>query len=107
MKKNTKLTRLYVLVLSVPRGKKEIIADILEKFDVIAYLTTVARGSLDTGYTKRIMFCIIKENYVKDAILAIEDKFATFNSKVSMVYAIPLDSIIGAQSYMMLSRGGK
>ena len=53
------------------------------------------------------MFCIIKEDKIKDAILAIEDKFAKFRNNVSMVYAIPLDSIIGVSSYMALSNGGK
>ena len=46
MKKNTNLTRLYLMVIALPRGKKEIIGDVLEKYDVTAYLSTVAKGSL-------------------------------------------------------------
>ena len=95
------------MVITIPRGKKEIIGDLLEKYDVTAYLTTIAKGSLDTSYTKRLMFCIIKEDKVKDAILKLEDRFSKFYSKVSMVYTIPLDSIIGVSSYMALANGGK
>ncbi len=95
------------MVISIPRGKKEIIGDLLEKYDVTGYLYTVARGSLDKTYTKRVMFCIIKEDNVKDATLKIEDRFAKFRNKVSMVYTVPLDSIIGVSSYMTLSNGGK
>ena len=38
--------------------------------------------------------------------LKIEDKIAKFRSNISMVYAIPLDNIIGVSSYMALSNGG-
>ncbi len=107
MKKNTNLQKLCLLVIALPRGKKEIIGDLLEKYDVTAYLSTVARGSIESEFDRRLMFCVIKENLVKDAILKIEDKFAKFRSKVSMVYAIPLDSIIGVSSYMALTNGGK
>ena len=95
------------MVITLPKGKKEIIGDLLERFDVTAYLNTLARGTVDKTLTKDLMFCIIKEDKIKDAIFAIEDKFAKFKSNVSMVYAIPLDSVIGVSSYMALSNGGK
>ena len=107
MKKNTNLTKLYLMVIALPRGKKEIIGDVLEKYDVTAYLSTVAKGSLNNEYDRRIMFCIIKEDNIKDAILNLEDRFAKFKDKISMVYTIPLDSIIGVSSYMALTNGGK
>ena len=53
------------------------------------------------------MFCIIKEDMIKDAMLEIEDKIARFHSQASMVYAIPLNSVIGVSTYMALSNGGK
>ena len=107
MKTNTNLTKLYLMVITLPKGKKEIIGDMLERFDVTAYLSTLARGSIDKAFTKDLMFCVIKEDQIKDAMLKIEDKFAKFRSNISMVYAIPLDSIIGVSSYMTLSNGGK
>lgn len=107
MKKNTNLTRLYLMVITLPKGKKEIIGDMLEKYDVTAYLSTLARGTIDKSFSKEVMFCVIKENEIKDAMLFIQDKFAKFRNNVSMAYAIPLDSIIGVSSYMALSNGGK
>ena len=107
MKKNTNLTKLYLMVITLPKGKKEIIGDMLERYDVTAYLSTLARGAIDKTFTKDLMFCVIKEDQIKDAMLTIEDKFAKFRSNISMVYTIPLDSIIGVSSYMTLATGGK
>jgi hypothetical protein len=42
MKKNTNLTKLYLMVIALPRGKKEIIGDVLEKYDVTAYLNPLS-----------------------------------------------------------------
>lgn len=106
MKKNN-LTNLFLMVITLPKGKKEIIGDMLEKFDVTGYLYTLAKGAVDKNFTKDVMFCIIKEDQIKDAILKIEDKFNSFNSKISMIYTIPLDSIIGVSNYIALSNGGK
>ncbi|MBR6071210.1 MAG: hypothetical protein IKP77_00075 [Acholeplasmatales bacterium] len=107
MKKKTNLTKLYLMVITLPKGKKEIIGDMLEKYDVTAYLSTLARGAIEKTFSKELMFCVIKEDQIKDAMLNIQDKFARFRNNISMVYAIPLDSIIGVSSYMALSNGGK
>lgn len=106
MKKNTALTKLYLMVITLPKGKKEIIGDLLEKYDVTTYLSTLAKGARDETFTKDVMFCIIKEDQIKDAFLMIQDKFAKFRNNLSMVYAIPLESIIGVSSYMALTNGG-
>ena len=106
MKEKKNLTKLYLMVITLPKGKKEIIGDMLERYDVTAYIQTLARGAIDKTFTKDVMFCIIKEDKIKDAMLAIEDKFAKFRNNISMVYAIPLESVIGVSSYMALSNGG-
>lgn len=106
MKKNKNLTKLYLLVISLPKGKKEIIGDILGGFDVTAYVTTLAKGTYEKDFSKEVMFCTIKEDKIKDAMFKIEDKFASFKSNISMIYAIPLDSIIGVSSYLALTNGG-
>lgn len=105
--KNTNLIDLYLLVITLPKGKKEIIGDMLEKFDVTGYLSTLAKGAIDKTFSKDVMFCIIKEDQIKDAMFKIEDKFKSFNSNISMIYTIPLDSIIGVSSYISLTNGGK
>ena len=107
MKKKTNLTKLYLLVITLPKGKKEIIGDMLAKYDVTAYLSTIAKGAIDKTFTKDLMFCIVREDQIKDAMLHIEDKFNKFKSNISMAYAIPIDSIIGVSSYMAMSNGGR
>ena len=107
MKKKTNLRKLYLMIITLPKGKKEIIADMLEKYDVTAYLSTLARGAIEKNINKELMFCIIKEDQIKDAMLHIQDKFAKFKNNLSMAYAVPLDSIIGVSSYMALSNGGE
>lgn len=105
--KTKNLSKLYLMVITVPKGKKEIIGDMLDYYGVTAFLSTLAHGSHENSTTKDVMFCIIKEEKIKDAILWIEDKFKKFHRKESMIYTIPLHSVIGVSSYMMLSNGGK
>jgi len=105
--RNKNLSKLYLMVITVPKGKKEIIEDMLDYYDVTAFLSTLARGAHDKSTTKDVMFCIIKEEKIKDAMLWIEDKFKKFHKKESMIYTVPLHSIIGISSYVMLSNGGK
>ena len=97
MKKRKNLTKLYMMVITIPKGKKEIIGDLLERFDVTGYLSTLASGSLEKSFQKELMFCIIKEDKIKEAI----------RQKTSMLYTIPLNNIIGVSSYVALSNGGK
>ena len=106
MKKRKNLAKLYLLVITIPKGKKEIIGDMLEKYEVTAFLSTYARGSTEKVFTKEIMFCVIKKDKVKDAVLAIQDKYTGFHKKISMAYAVPLERIIGVSSYMALAKGG-
>ncbi len=96
------------MVITLPKEKKQIIGDLLEKFDVTAYMSCLAKGSKDQVFTKEVMFCIIKEDQIKDAMLALEDKIAKLRiGEKSMTYVIPLSSIIGASNYIALSNGGK
>lgn len=107
MKKIKDLKKLHLLIITIPKGKKEVIADHLEKYDCIGYLATYARGTSSTKMDKELMFCIIKEDQVKSAILKIEDLMKKFYSNISMVYSIPLSEVIGISSYLILSNGGK
>ena len=52
------------------------------------------------------MFCVVREDQVKDAILNLEDRFKSFRSNACMVYTIPIDSIIGVSNYIALTSGG-
>lgn len=108
MKKTKNLTKLYLMIITIPKEKKEVIGDLLERYDVTAYLSTLAFGAADRAACKELMFCVVKEDKLKDAMNAVEDKIQKFkHNNISMIYAIPLHSVIGVSSYMALSNGGK
>lgn len=102
-----KLEELFVLFVSVPKGKKDVIADLLEQYDVTAALSVLAKGTSDVTMTKEMVFCVIKKTMLKDAMLILEDKFKTFHGNYCMAYSVPLKNIIGVSNYMFLSNGGK
>lgn len=106
-KNKYKLEELFVLFVSVPKGKKDIIADVLEPYDVTAMLSVLAKGTSDATMTKEMNFCIVKKTQLKDAMLVLEDKFKNFHGNHCMAYSVPLESIIGVSNYMFLSNGGK
>ena len=93
--------------MSVPKGKKDVIADLLEQYDVTAALSVLAKGTSDVTMTKEMVFCVIKKTMLKDAMLILEDKFKTFHGNYCMAYSVPLKNIIGVSNYMFLSNGGK
>lgn len=111
------LKKLKILVTIVPQGKKEVILDLLEEFEVNLSLTFNGSGTstnelmrvLGLEHNNRdVILSFIRENKVKDAILAVEDKFKRFKYNQSIAFSIPLSSIIGMQDYLFLSNlGGK
>ncbi len=111
------LKKLKILVTIVPQGKKEVILDLLEEFEVNLSLTFNGSGTstnelmrvLGLEHNDRdVILSFIRENKVKDAILAVEDKFKRFKYNQSIAFSIPLSSIIGMQDYLFLSNlGGK
>ena len=107
MQKRKNLAKLYLMVIIIPKGKKEIIMDLLQNYDVTISLACLASGSYEKTLEKEIMFLTIKEEKIKDAILHLEDKFKHFREKTSMLYTIPLSNIIGVNTYLALSKGGK
>lgn len=104
---------LYMLVVIVPKGKAELINDILSDFKASYFLNTLAKGSADSSLTRDLIISVVREDMVKDLLLKLEDKFSLFNGnklnmdKVSMYYTVPLDSIVGISEYMILSNGGR
>lgn len=111
------LKKLKILVTIVPQGKKEIIIDLLEEFEVNLSFSFNGSGTstnelmrvLGLEHNDRdVILSFIRENKVKDAILAVEDKFKRFKYNQSIAFSIPLSSIIGMQDYLFLSNlGGK
>lgn len=104
------LKKLSLLITIVPRGKKEIVISLLERFKVNFQFSLHGRGTF-SSFSKNnrdIIFSVIRDENVKDAILNLEDEFEYFGSNESSSFAIPLNSLIGVSNYLFLSKiGGK
>ena len=111
------LKKIKILVSIVPQGKKEVIMDLLEEFEVNFSISFPGNGTSTNEVMKMfglennnrdVIFSFIRENKVKDALLAVEDKFKKFKYHQSIAFSIPVKSIIGMQNYLFLSNlGGK
>lgn len=111
------LKKLKIIVSIVPQGKKEVIIDLLEEFEVNYSISFAGNGTSTNELMKMlgfennnrdVIFSFIRENKVKDALLAVEDKFKKFKYHQSIAFSIPFKSIIGMQNYLFLSNlGGK
>ncbi len=109
------LKKLKLLISIVPHGKKEVITDLLENFDVTFSYSVRGKGTapedliellgLHDDY-RDIIFSFIRAEKASDAILALEDKFAKFKNHKSIAFTIPLTSLIGMQTYLFLSNLG-
>lgn len=109
------LKKLKLLISIVPHGKKEIITDLLENYDVNFSYSVRGKGTasedliemlgLNNDY-RDIIFSFIRAEKAGDAILALEDKFTKFKNHKSIAFTIPLSSVIGMQTYLFLSNLG-
>ena len=75
MKSKKNLIKIFLMIITLPKGKKEIIGDVLERYHVVGFASTLAKGTIDKSFTKDVMFCVVREDQVKDAILNLEDRF--------------------------------
>lgn len=104
--------KLKALFTIVPRGKKDIFIDLIEGFDVNAHMAFYGKGTASDeilnmlGLDTRIhdvIVSIIREDMVRDCILAIEDKLSGFKNINGIAFAVPLESLIGNVNYLMLA----
>lgn len=109
------LKKLKLLITIVPHGKKEVIIDLLENYDVNFSYSIRGKGTATedliemlglSDNSRDIIFSFIRAEKSKDAILALEDKFTKFKNNKSIAFTIPLTSVIGMQTYLFLSNLG-
>jgi len=108
------IQRLKLLVTIVNRTKAELYMDLLQAFDVNAQMAVAAQGTATTemlhylglsgvSSEKTVIFSVIRENIVKDAIEMLEDKFHTIKNGKGIAFTTPLSSIAGVAIYQFLS----
>ncbi len=104
--------RLELLVTIVPRTKAEFFADIIQSFDVNLQMLVRAEGTASAemlsllGFSdakKAVIFSLITEEKVQDALHTLERKFKTIRDGKGIAYTIPLTSLIGVAVYGFLT----
>ena len=113
-KKNTadNFKKLKLLVTVVNRSKTEFYMDLLTSFDVNFQTAVLGQGTAHSDMlyvlgledsAKGVIFSVIREDRVQEAMHALEDKFQTLKKGKGIAFTIPLSSVIGVAIYRFLS----
>ncbi len=104
--------RLKMLVTVVSRNKGEYYADLIQSFDVNLQVVALANGTADaktlrylglTDSEKCVIFSIIQENKLPDALHTLQEKFNAVKGGKGIAYTVPLTSVIGTLIFGFLS----
>lgn len=104
--------KLELLITVVNRQKAEFYADLMQSFEVNMQMIVKARGTATLEMLellgleeskKAVIFSVIKEEKIKDAMLTLDKKFKTIKNGGGIAYTIPLTSVIGVAIYGFLS----
>ena len=115
-KKQLAPQKLKLLITVVNRAKGEFYIDLLQSFEVNMQLSMAANGTANTemlnmlGLTdteKTVIFSVIREDRVKVALSALEEKFRTIKNGKGIAYTVPLTSVIGVAIYQFLCNSAK
>lgn len=104
--------KLELLFTVVNKEKTEFFQDLLEGFEINMQLILSARGTaashmlevlglLDSE--KSVIISVIKKSRAKEALAALEGKFASVRGGKGIAYTVPLTSTIGVAIYQFLS----
>ena len=104
--------RLELLITIVNRQKAEFFADLIQSYDVNMQMIVRAEGTANVemlralgldDVQKVVIFSVIKEEKIKDALADIEHKFKTIKNGKGIAYTVPMTSVIGVAAYGFLS----
>lgn len=104
--------RLKLLVTIVARNKAEFYIDLLQSFDVNMQMVALGRGTADAKMVayfglgdleKAVIFGVIQENKIPDALAALDEKFRTIKNGKGIAYTVPLSGVIGTLIFGFLS----
>ena len=111
-----KQNKLELLVTIINRSKTEYYLDLLQSFEVNMQFVALAHGTANekmlnyiglTDTEKSVIFGVIQENKIPDALHVLEEKFNTIKNGKGIAYTIPLSSVIGTLIYGFLSNNKK
>ncbi len=104
--------KLKILVTVVNRSKTEFYMDFLTSFEVNFQTAVLGQGTArsETLYMlgledsdKGVIFSVIREDKVQEAMHALEDKFHALKNGKGIAFTIPMSSVIGVAIYRFLS----
>lgn len=104
--------KLEMLVTVVSRSKGEYYADLIQSFDVNLQVVALANGTADaktlrylglTDTEKSVIFSVIQQDKLPDALNALDEKFKTVKGGKGIAYTVPLTSVVGKLIFGFLS----
>ena len=108
--------KLKLLFTVVNRSKAEFYVDLLQNFEVNMQTVLSASGTASTetlrylglsDTEKSVILSVIREDKIKDAMSALEEKFKTVKNGKGIAYTVPMTSTIGVAIYQFLSNTTK
>lgn len=105
-----------LLVTVVGRDKAAYYVDLIQSFDVNLQVISLAYGTADekmlgylglTDNEKAVIFSVIQEEKIPDALATLSDKFNTIKNGKGIAYTVPLTSVIGSLIYGFLCNNRK
>ncbi|MDE6758650.1 MAG: hypothetical protein K2J89_05170 [Clostridia bacterium] len=107
-----KTNRLKLLITIVARKKAEYFIDLIQSFEVNMQMVVLAEGTANANILgllglsdsdKAVIFGVIQESKVPDAMSTLERKFQTIRDGKGVAFTVPLTSVIGTLIYGFLS----
>ena len=104
--------RLKLLMTIVARKKADYYTDLIQSFDVNMQMVVLAEGTANAKILgllglldneKAVIFGVIQEDKIPDAMSALEEKFQTIRDGKGIACTMPLTSVIGTLIYRFLS----
>lgn len=104
--------KIKLLFTVVNRQKTEFFTDVLQNFEINMQLVLSAQGTANdhimsllglTESDKSVIISVIRQDKIKDALAALEEKFNTVKGGKGIAYTVPIKSAIGVAIYRFLS----
>lgn len=104
--------KLELLVTIVGRNKADFFVDLLQSLEVNMQMTVFGHGTANekmlvylglSDTEKAVIFSVIKEKKVNDAVALLDEKFHTIKDGKGVAFTVPLTSVIGTLIYRFLS----
>ena len=109
--------KLKILVTIVNREKADFYMDLLQSFEINMQFRSAAEGTAGTDVLqmmgladseKAVIFSVIREDMVKSALEALEERFHSVKGGKGIAYTVPMSGMIGVSLYQFFcnNRGG-